>query len=153
MIELDDVPVADLQRTLDTVGEKRPALRLVVALNYKHGLTQTEIAEQYGIARKTVYNWLSRFESRSIDAAIYDDDRSGRPPKFSEAQRRSFEALLQQPPESVGYDEAAWTPALVQRLVTETFDVEYSVPHLRRLMREAGLAPADEGWRPTDDQH
>lgn len=146
MVDLRHLSEAKLREALDDVDEKTPALRLVVALNYKHGLTQTAIAEQYGLARKTVYNWLTRFESRSIEDAMYDDDRSGRPPKLTDEQRRSFEALLERPPNALGYDAPAWTPSLVQRLVDDVFDVDYSIPHLRRLLRDTGFVPTEAGW-------
>lgn len=146
MVDLDDVSVAVLRRHLGETDEKTPALRLVVALNYKHGLSQTEIAEQYGIARKTVYNWLVRFESRPIEEALDDDHRPGRPPKLTDEQRRLFHAHLRRPPNAVGYDAAAWSPSLARRLIRDLFDVEYSIPHLRRLLRAAGLVPREEGW-------
>ncbi len=34
----------------------------------------------------------------------------------------------------------AWTPALVQEFLDETYGVEYSHPSCRRLLKEAGLS-------------
>lgn len=150
MVELEGVTVEDLREALATVDAKTPALRLVVALNFKHGHTQTAIAEQYGIARKTVYNWLVRFEGRTIEDAIYDDERSGRPAKLTEAQQRSLEELLRRPPDSVGYGAQAWTPTLTQQLVEDIFQIEYSIPHIRRLMRNSGLESTKGGWKPDE---
>lgn len=149
MIDLSHVPADELRSELERVDSKTPALRLVVALNHKHGLTQTEIAEQYGIARKTVYNWLTRLESRPIAEAITDDERPGRPSKLSPEARRRFARLLRESPRAADYDAERWTPPLVQRFVAEEFDVEYSLPHVRRLMRENGLAPRDTAWAPA----
>jgi len=42
--------------------------------------------------------------------------------------------------QEVGVDAPAWTPALVQEYLDETYDVEYSIPSCRRLLKEAGLS-------------
>lgn len=146
MVDLRDVSADDLRAELERVESKTPALRLVVALNHKHGLTQTEIAEQYGVARKTVYNWLTRIDSRPLGEAIRDDERPGRPPKLTPKEQEQFVQVLQKPPSAAGYGAEYWTPPLVRRLVSEEFGVEYSLPHIRRLMRDAGLAPRDDAW-------
>ena len=45
MIDLDQLSVDELRTELDRVDSNIPTLRLIVALNHKHGFTQTEIAE------------------------------------------------------------------------------------------------------------
>ncbi len=40
----------------------------------------------------------------------------------------------------MGVDAPAWTPALVQQYLEETYDVEYAIPSCRRLLKEAGLS-------------
>lgn len=133
---LDDVSTNELRAELRRVEAKKPALRLVVALNYKHGLTQTEIAEQYGVTRKTVYNWLERIENRPLAEAIRDDDRPGRPSKLSSDQQRRLDGLLQDSPGDHGYEDDRWRPTVVRQLVADEFGVEYSVAHVRRLLAE-----------------
>jgi transposase len=145
MVDLDHLSAEDLRSELERVESKTPAMRLIVALNHKHGLTQTEIAEQYGIARKTVYNWLVRFERHEISEAIVDDTHPGRPSKLSTDQQQRLEKLLREPPPDAGYDADHWTPALVCELVSDEFSVEYSIPHIRRVMHESGLVPTDDG--------
>lgn len=150
MPDLDSVSVADLRTELNRVESKTPALRLVVGLNYKYGATQTEIAEQYGLARKTVYNWLKRLETQSLEQAIVDADRPGRPPKLSSGERKELAQALRQSPSAVGYSTEGWTPRLVKEFVAERLEVEYSTPHIRRLMREIGLSPGEKAWRYTE---
>lgn len=151
MTDLAHVSAADLRTALDDVDSKTPALRLVVGLNYKYGATQTEIAEQYGLARKTVYNWLKRLETQPLERAIVDADRPGRPPKLSSAERDELTRALRQSPTAVDHPADGWTPASVKQFVAERFEVEYSLPHVRRLMREAGLSPGETTWSPDGD--
>ena len=49
--------------------------------------------------------------------------------------RRSCPRIIR----NVGVDAPAWTTALIQQYLDETYDAEYSIPNCRRLLREAGL--------------
>lgn len=136
---LDDISVDDLQQALEEVEGKKAAQRLLAAIAYKNGVTQTELARWHDVRRKTIYNWLERLDTESLQQAVTDAHRPGRPRKLSSEQRKQFEGALCEQPTEVGYDAASWTPALVRHYLSETFDVEYSVQSCRRLMKEAGL--------------
>ncbi len=138
MDHLEDISLEDLKRALDRVEEKKPAMRLLAAIAYKNGVTQTELAEWYGVQRRTIYSWLKRLEDPTIENAVRDAHRSGRPRKLTEEQRDSLELALHRPPEAFG-DAVAWTPELVRRYVRDRFGIDYSLPSCRRLMKEAGL--------------
>jgi len=49
-------------------------------------------------------------------------------------------AALNAPPSEADYDAPAWTPEFVHDYITETFDVEYSLPHMYRVLKRAGLS-------------
>jgi len=78
--------------------------------------------------------------NESLDRAVTNTYRSGRNRKLSDTQQQEFEENVHEPPTEVGYDAPAWTPALVQQFLEETYDVEYSNPSCRRLLKEAGLS-------------
>ncbi|MFC6716702.1 IS630 family transposase [Halovalidus salilacus] len=141
MEHLDEISVEDLQNALDNVDGKKPAQRLLAAIAYKNGVPQSELAEWYGVERKTIYNWLKRLDTdESLEQAVTDAHRSGRKRKLSETEQEQFEATVHGSPAEVGLDAPAWTPALVQQYLAETYDVEYSLPSCRRLLKEAGLS-------------
>lgn len=140
MEHLTDITVEDLQRTLDSTDEKTPTLRIVAAIAYKNGITQSELAEWFDVERKTVYNWLRRLEERNLDEAIRDDQRAGRPRKLTKQQLDELESTLQNRPTAVGFDAPAWTTELLQEFIREEFGIDYSQPSCRRLMKEAGLS-------------
>jgi chromosome segregation and condensation protein ScpB len=48
---LGEVSVEELQDTLDNVDGKKPIQRLLAAIAYKNGVTQTELAEWYDVRR------------------------------------------------------------------------------------------------------
>ncbi len=43
-------------------------------------------------------------------------------------------------PKTLVIDAPAWTPALAQRYLEESYDVEYSIPSCRRLLKETRLS-------------
>ncbi|AHF98446.1 transposase [Halostagnicola larsenii XH-48] len=139
MEHLNELSLEDLQQALEEVDGKKPTMRLLAAIAYKNGVTQTELAEWYDVERRTIYSWLKRLESESLAQAVTDARRSGRPRKLNDEQRERFEQALQEPPTAVGYDASAWSPELAQRYLDETYNVDYSIPSCRRLMKEAGL--------------
>ncbi len=141
MDHLDEISVEELQEALDNVDGKKPTQRLLAAIAYKNGVTQTELSEWNGVQRRTIYSWLTRLDTdEPLEQAVTDAHRSGRKRKLSDKDQKQFEATVHEPPEEVGLDAPAWTPALVQQYLDETYDVEYSIPSCRRLLKEAGLS-------------
>jgi transposase len=139
MDHLDEISIEELQQALDEVEGTKPTQRLLAAIAYKNGVTQTELAEWYGVQRRTIYNWLKRFEAEPLDAAVEDARRPGRPRRLSSEQQNELERTLRGAPAEAGYDEAEWTPALVQQFLQDAFGVDYSLPSCRRFMNEAGV--------------
>ncbi|ELY94421.1 IS630 family transposase, partial [Natrialba taiwanensis] len=140
MDHLDEISIKELQDILGNVEGKKPTKRLLAAIAYKNGVTQTEL-EWYDVQRRTIYSWLKRLDTNeSLEQAVTDDHRSGRKRKLPEKEQHEFEEAVHDSPEEVGVDAPAWTPALVQQYLDETYDVEYSIPSCRRLLKEAGLS-------------
>ncbi|ELY56016.1 transposase [Natronococcus amylolyticus DSM 10524] len=141
MDHLDEIAVEDLHDALDNVEGKKPSQRLLAAVAYKNGVTQTELAEWHNTGRRTIHSWLKRLDTdEPLEEAVTDAHRSGRKRKLSEKEQQEFEEAVHESPEEVGVDAPAWTPALVQQYLDETYNVKYSIPSCRRLLKEAGLS-------------
>ena len=139
MSQIEDVSTEQLRAALENIEGSKPSKRLIAAIAYKNGVTQTELAEWFDVQRKTIYNWFSRLEEDGLEEAVTDAPRPGRPPKLSDQQRDELHEILSGSPDVFGYEASAWSPRLVQSLVAEQFDVSYSLPSCRRLMLDAGL--------------
>lgn len=141
MDHLDEISIEELQDALDNVDGKKPTKRLLAAISYKNGVTQTKLAEWYEVQRRTIYSWLKRLDTdESLEHAVTDAHRSGRKRKLSESEQTEFEEAVHESPEKVGFGAPVWTPVLAQRYLEESYDVEYSIPSCRRLLKEAGLS-------------
>jgi len=149
---LDEISVGELQDALDNVDGKEPTQRLLAAIAYKNGISQTELAEWYNVQRRTIYNWLKRLDTdESLEQAVSGDKRTGRKRKLSEKRQEKFEQTVHKPPNEIGIDAPAWTPALVQDFLEETYGIEYSLPSCRRLLKEAGLCYQKPRQKATED--
>ena len=157
MDHLDEISVEELQDALDNVDGKKSTQRLLAAIAYKNGVTQTELAKWYDVQRRTIYSWLKRLDTdESLEQAVSDDKRTGRKRKLSESQQEEFEETVHEPPEEVVIDAPAWTPARAQEYLQETYGVEYSIPSCRRLLKEAGLSyqkPRRSVAEADEDEH
>ena len=92
MGHLDKISVEKLQEALDNVDGKKPTQRLLAAIAYKNGVSQTELAEWYDVQRRTIYSWLKRLDTaESLEQAVSDAHRSGRKRKLSESRQDEFE--------------------------------------------------------------
>jgi|GEM_PF-410490 len=140
MDHLDEISVEELQDALDNVEGNKPTQRLLAAIAYKNGVTQTELAEWHDTGRRTIYSWLMRLDTdEPLEQAVSDAHRSGRKRKLSESQQEEFEQTVHESSEEVGIEAPAWTPALVQEFLEVTYGVEYSYPSCRWLLKEADL--------------
>jgi transposase len=136
MDKLADIAVDSLREALRTAESAKAAKRLMIALAYKDGVSVDVLSARYGLSRSTVYSWLDRFENRSIEAAIHDDSRPGRPPKLDETQQASVRTALESSPAAFEYNQSTWTPELLQHHIEREHQVSYSLGHIRRFLRE-----------------
>jgi len=73
MEHLEEISTEALQNALDNVEGKKPTQRLLAAIAYKNSVPQIELAEWYGVERKTIYNWLTRLDTdESLEQAVTD---------------------------------------------------------------------------------
>lgn len=143
MTRPEGVTADDLRRILAEVEGKVPTQRVLAGINVKDGVPQTTVAERYGVHRHTIANWLDRLErlpEEPFEEVVYDAERPGRPRKLTDEQRQQATETLRRPPAEAGIDAPAWTTALAQQYIADTFGIEYHSRHVRRLMHEAGLS-------------
>ncbi|RRJ33664.1 helix-turn-helix domain-containing protein [Halocatena pleomorpha] len=136
MDKLADISGDRLLAALEEAESAKATKRLMIALAYKDGVSVDTLSTRYGLSRSTVYSWLDRFESRSIEAAIEDDSRPGRPPKLDDVQQAAVRNALDASPTDLGYEQSIWTPELLQKHIEREHEVSYSLGHVRRIIRE-----------------
>jgi transposase len=141
MDKLDGVSESALRDQLEAAESAKATKRLMVAIAYKDGVPVSTLSERYGVPESTLYYWLDRLAEKPLSEAVEDDDRPGRPSELDEADRQAVFDALADSPEAYGFEDASWTPEVVQRLIEREYDVSYSLGHVRRLLRDADERP------------
>lgn len=93
--------------------------RARILLYKSDGVTYSEIAERLDISTKTVRLCISKFNKGGIDAALYDSERSGRPPEISDEARAWIIDTACQRPADLGYAQELWTIAKLHEYIRE----------------------------------
>ncbi len=137
--KLDDVDEEQLRQQLRTETDGKAVKRLTSALLYQQGQSPAEIERLLGFPEQTVYGWLDVVAERD-PTALGDLPRPGQSTRLTDDQWTELTATLAASPAEAGYDDPVWAPTLVRDHIAETFDVEYSLAHMYRVMKRAGLS-------------
>src|ERR1700686_3325310 len=122
--------------------EVQEDLRRRVVEAVQKGLSQTEAAGVFGIARGTVSRWMGLVERagrRALKAR-----RRGRPPVSRLAPHQAATTvrhILSGCPDQLSLPFALWTREAVQELRSRKFEVQVSVWTVGRYLRACGLTP------------
>jgi transposase len=133
-----DEELRELKRmTRQAVG--RVAQRAQMILLSAQRRTVPEIACIFDVESKTVRKWLRRFNIAG-PSGLYDEPRSGRPPKVSAAVRDKLVEMIQQDPAQSGYLATFWTVAMLALALTEQVRVHLGLSTVRRVLHDVRLA-------------
>jgi transposase len=137
--KLKGIDEEQLRQQLRTETDGKAVKRLTSALLYEQGLSPAEIERWLGFPEQTVYDWLDVVAERD-PTALGDLPRPGQSTRLTDDQWTELTATLAASPSEAGYDDPTWKPALVRDHIAETFDVHYSLAHMYRVMKRAGLS-------------
>ena len=79
----------------------------------ERGISVTQAADAYGVARRTIHRWLARYD-REGEEGLARGLGSGRPRKLTELDEEDFRWLVLQPASTFGYETDLWTVARLQ---------------------------------------
>ena len=123
-------------------GEAQEDLRRRVVEAVEKGLSQTEAARVFGVARGTVSRWMGLVES--VGRRALQARRRGRPPVSRLAPHQAATTvrhILSGCPEQLRLPFALWTREAVQELLLRKFELQVSVWTVGRYLRAWGLTP------------
>jgi len=116
-----------LEEQLALARDARLYRRTLAVLEVARGRPVAPVAEQLGVSRQAVHNWLDTCRRGRDPRALADAPRSGRPSVWDGRLARLLGAALAGAPDDWGYPAVNWTAPLLRE-------------HLRR-----------EGGRPVAD--
>ena len=122
---LDDDQKTQLQHLMDTDASRRVRMRAHSILLSSQGTWMDEITQIYQVHRDTVSSWIDKWEALGADG-LYDQPRSGGPPKLNEEEQQVARDLIQAHPNA---------PKTVLALLAEKTGKTFSSSSLKRLAK------------------
>ena len=96
---------AELHTAAQAAVSKRSHIRMMAVKALLLGVSHDQVAELYGVSRRTLSTWVNRFNSQGIDGLI-EQRRSGRPVKIRPEKADQFRELIKHPDRA---NESHWT--------------------------------------------
>jgi transposase len=137
----------------------RECCRAQALLWLADGDAPEDIADHLGVTRRTLYNWVHRFQQRDgsdILARLQDGTRSGRPPTALGLIDPVIAAVIDDDPRPHGYHATVWTAPLLQHYLRDAHGLDVSRKSVGRAIDRLGyrwkrpryvLANRSQTWR------
>ena len=113
-------------------------VRQRAALAVIEGMTIADVAVAYGVDRKTVSRWVTRFCDGGSDG-LQRKVGSGRPRKLEELTEEELRQMILPGAISFGFETDLWTVSRLRRVISDRFQISLSRNSIWRRLRDAGL--------------
>jgi transposase len=138
------------QRDTDGRGlshDKLTELRIRGIKAVQSGQHPNAVAAALGVARQTIYNWLSIYRGGGW-GALDADKRGGRTRKLdAEAMRLIATTVLTEDPRQMSFPFALWTLPTIAEMILRKFGVSLSRWAVSKLLKQLGMSPQRPLWR------
>lgn len=119
-------------------AEARVVERAAILLALAAGEKPAHVARRLGVSRITVYGRLRRFNKAGL-RALHDDPRTGRPPRYTPAERAEVVAAALTKPGDLGLPFACWTLDRLAAYMAEQKGVPIKRSRIDELLQAEGL--------------
>lgn len=108
------------------------------------------MADAFGVAERTVYRWLARYEAGG-QKALLSKPKSGRPPKLTaEEMAWLARSVREDTPQQMKFPYALWTLSLIGELIKRRLGKSLSPASVSRVMKLLGFTvqkPLYRAWQ------
>ncbi len=129
-----------LERQLRRTHDVRLYRRMLAVLECDRGKSVAEIARTLRMNRRSIHRWIEAYGESADPDSLVDDDRSGRPQRWTEECTGWLEALLARGPAELGYYAANWNVPLLRDPLAACTAERFSDDTIRRALRRLGYA-------------
>ena len=92
------------------------------------------IADSLGISINTVRRCVNQYLSNGIDLALFDEERSGRPPEITDDAKAWIVSIACQKPCELGYAAELWTLSALHKHI-QTYAEQAGYPRLKTVTK------------------
>jgi transposase len=135
-----DHTAAELRSIAGRCNDAAQVRRLLALALVLDGRSRTEAAEQNGMDRQTLRDWVHRYNDAGI-AGLQSRKSPGRAPALDAAQRAELRQLVVDGPDPERDEVARWRCADLRDEVAHRFDVEVHESTIGKWLHQLGLTP------------
>src|SRR4051794_14383607 len=137
------VPTPEERHALEQLAHARTAqARLVeraqILLALADGSRPSQVAQQLGLSRPTVYTWIHRFNEQGLHG-LEERPRSGRPHTYTAEQRAEVIATALTDPKGLGLPFGCWTPDRLRAYLDEHRGIPMKRSRIDEILTDEGL--------------
>src|SRR5436305_12644081 len=112
--------------------------RLMAAQDLQTGLSQSQVARNFGVSRTTASRWHRALNGNGVEA-LRKRRAPGRPSRLSTDQLAGVTEIYNAGPRAAGFDSDRWTTMRFADAILARFGVRYDPDHVGRIMHSLGL--------------
>jgi transposase len=135
---LTTAQMRQLEHQLAQIDDVRLYRRTLALLVWGRGSSVAEIASLLGVRRQSVYNWIAIYTQTYDPHCLRDDERSGRPPRWTAQFEARLADLIVRTPDQLGYLALNWTVPLLQDHFKHQSGASFSDDTIRRALHRLG---------------
>lgn len=138
-IRVRDVPSTE-REALETLYHETKDVRIrqrvqIILLAVERQMVAQQIASIVRTNDQTVRNWIKRFNREGL-AGLYDEPRSGAPPKVTVAYRQRLVEIVRRRPRALGQPYSLWTLQRLADYLAEETGIRVSHVTVRQILSE-----------------
>jgi transposase len=132
-----------LETALSSTQDVRQHQRAQALLWLAEGDLVVEVAERLRVERRTIYNWVTRFQERSdstLEQRLAGAPRGGRPAIALGIIDPLLEQILDTDPRQLGFNSTIWTAALLQGYLVKEHKIEVCSKSVSLALQRIGVS-------------
>ena len=135
----------ELERMIENMGNDVPVQRLMIILLSAQGHKVQEISRGVDLHPINVRKWIHRFNTQGF-GGLRSGKSPGRPPVFTNAQRRAIVDIASTDPSSLKLPFNQWSLQRLRKYLIDGAVVDQiSVETIRQILRAHGIQPRSMG--------
>lgn len=123
--------------------EKRTEIRKNTVRKFLAGKTIGELADETGVTRQTIYNWVSIYKKKA-DKGLEHRPR-GPECALTPRQLKQLETALKGKATKAGFPDDRWTLNRITKYVLDRFGVDYAPRSLFHVLKKLDVKPLKRG--------
>jgi len=127
----------DFQPLIAQETNGRMRIRFLALSHIKDGANNTQTAKYLKVSRRSVNDWVKRFNTEGIDG-LKEKSRSGRPCSLSVKQLQQLKIYIQE--NSIKPNGGRLKASIIRNYIENEFSVEYKLKNIYRLLHQLNFS-------------